>query len=222
MLQEIRANSDQISMFLKSINNYSYLFNDSGKPGYSGTGLYYLNNINIKISSRGTISPILEQEGRVIEFQNEGIFYLNVYTPNGNSSEERLNFKLRFYKELQEKAVSMYKAGKKVIIGGDFNVAHTPKDLYAPKTSNNSGYLECERNWFTEFLREDFIDSFRMNNKEGGNYTWWHMKDPTRKKNKGWRYDYFLVSKNLGENVKDAQILKDVFGSDHCPIMLEI
>jgi exodeoxyribonuclease-3 len=108
MLQEIRANTDQISMFLKSINNYSYLFNDSGKPGYSGTGLYYLDDMNIRISSRGTISPILEQEERVIEFENDGILYLNVYTPNGNSSEERLNFKLRFYKELQEKAVLMY------------------------------------------------------------------------------------------------------------------
>lgn len=222
LLQELRAHPGQISFFLKMIPGYRHYFNDSGKPGYAGTGLYYQKGLELENISSQTSNDILSQEGRIIRFNCQDMTIVNIYTPNGNSNQERLKFKLKYYRALKDLAVSSYQKGKKVLIGGDFNVAHTPKDLFAAKTSYNSGYLPAEREWFSSLLESGFVDSFRLFNQKPGNYTWWHMRDPTREENKGWRFDYFLASQNLKDEIKDATILNNVFGSDHCPIMIEV
>ncbi len=223
MIQELRAYPDQLSFFLKSIPNYKVLFNPADRPGYSGTAIYYKNSIKFEKVSSVTSDEILNLEGRTIYCRIGDLYIFNFYTPNGTSSEERLKFKLDFYSHILNLIRGLINKNKSVIIGGDLNVAATELDLYAPKKNlNHSGFLESERKWFTDMLKLGFIDTFRMFEKEGGHYTWWHMRDPERKKNHGWRFDYFLVSKKLKNKVKSSRILKNVFGSDHCPIMLDI
>ena len=220
-IQELRANPDQLSFFLKFVDGYRNLFNDSGRPGYGGTAIYYKENLGIQDVSKNTKNEILNSEGRVIILKVNNIYVFNFYTPNGSSSEERLKYKLDYYTEMLKLAKELMKKGEKVVIGGDLNVGHTEKDLYL-KYCNSSGFLPEERKWFDEMLDIGFLDSFRMFQKEGGYYTWWHLRDPKREKNNGWRFDYFLVSENLKDRVKSAGILKDVYGSDHCPIWVEI
>lgn len=221
-IQELRAHEDQISFFLKNISGYNYIFNDSGRPGYGGTALFYKSNLPDTEVSKRTGNEVLDSEGRVISLKIGDLNFLNFYVPNGNSSEDRLKFKLRYYAEMHNYIKELIDTGEKVIVGADLNVAHTPLDVYL-KYSNNSGFLPEERSWFGSILELGMFDSFRhFHAEEAGHYSWWSMRDPTRATNKGWRYDYFLVSNNLKENTKAAGIMKDVYGSDHCPIWVEI
>jgi len=220
-IQELRGTPDQLSFFLKFVDGYDCIFNDSGRPGYAGTALYYKKGLDVQSVTNRVEDQILDTEGRVTKIKIGDITIFNFYTPNGSASELRLKFKLEYYSEMLKLAKQMIDNGEKVIIGGDMNVGHTHKDLYL-KDCNTSGFLPEERKWFDDMLSIGFVDSFRMFQKEGGYYTWWHMRDPKREKNNGWRFDYFLVSNNLKERVKSAGILKDVYGSDHCPIWVEI
>lgn len=223
MIQELRAHPDQLSFFLTNIAGYSSFFNDSGRPGYAGTALYYKSDSGVTDVTNKTGNDVLDSEGRTIVCQCNDTTIINFYTPNGNSSEERLVFKLQFYDEVGKYISKLLKEQTNIIIGGDLNVAATEKDLFDPvRSARFSAFLPQEREWFQSLLDVGFTDSFRMFEKEGGHYTWWHMKDPKRKKNKGWRFDYFLVSDALKPKVRRAEILKDVYGSDHCPILLEM
>ena len=206
LIQELRANPDQISFFLKSIQGYKYLFNDSGRPGYGGTAIYYKESIKPEDVTTTLDNDVLDAEGRTILIRLADLFIFNFYTPNGNSSKQRLEYKLKFYNEVTKVVTKLVGDNKLVVIGGDLNVAYTELDLFAPKTSRNSGFLPEERKWFDDLLSFGFIDTFRIFVKDGGHYTWWHLKDPKRKKNLGWRYDYFLVSKDLRYNVKKVII----------------
>lgn len=223
MVQELRAFTDQLSFFLKQIPGYKAFFNPSSRPGYSGTALYYKETLDLADITASLNNKILDSEGRVIysKFNNVNIF--NFYTPNGSSSNERLDFKLKYYKEMLNFFKILIKGKQSIVVGGDLNVAPTSKDLYDPKGNrNHSGFLPAEKSWFKKLKKIGFIDTFRMFNTSGGNYTWWHFRDPKREKNHGWRFDYFLVSKDLKPKVVNADLLKTVFGSDHCPILLEI
>lgn len=220
-IQELRAHPDQLSFFLKTIDGYSYLFNDSGRLGYGGTAIYYKTALKPEIVSKSVGNSVLDSEGRVIYMKLDDYHLFNFYTPNGNMSEERLEYKLNYYDEMLKLAKSLKKDGKKVIIGGDLNVAYTELDQYIKK-GNVSGCLPIEREWFKDLSEEGYIDTFREFNKEKGFYTWWSLRDSKREENKGWRYDYFLLSNNLKGNLINAGILKDIFGSDHCPIWIEI
>ena len=220
-IQELRAHPDQLSFFLKSIDGYNSFFNDSGRPGYGGTAIYYKKGLPITTVTNHTGDEILDSEGRVILIKYNNISIYNFYTPNGNSSEERLKYKLKYYSSILKLAKTLVENNEKFIIGGDLNVAHTEIDVFL-KNPQASGFLPKEREWFTNMLKVGMIDSFRLFNKKGGNYSWWHFRDKTRKENKGWRFDYFLASSNLKSKVKSAGILKEVFGSDHCPIWMEI
>jgi exodeoxyribonuclease-3 len=220
-IQELRAHPDQLSFFLKFVDGYKAIFNNSGRPGYAGTALYYKDTLDVKEVTDRVGNEILDSEGRIIKIVVEDISVFNFYTPNGASSEERLKFKLQYYDEMLKLSRDLLNRGEKVIVGGDLNVGHTQKDVYL-KYCNKSGCLPEERKWFDDMLSLGFIDSFRIFEKRGGFYTWWNLIDPKREKNNGWRFDYFLVSDNLKDRVKSAGILKDVYGSDHCPICVEI
>ena len=223
MIQELRAHPDQLQFFLKFIPGYGVEFNPSGRPGYGGTALYYKEKTPFDEVTSRTGNKILDSEGRTIICKLGDLIIINFYTPNGTSSEERLKFKLKFYDSISNYLQKLLAKKLFVIVGGDINVAHREIDLYAPKENQNrSGFLQEERDWFSDLLKIGFTDTFRMFEKDGGHYSWWHMRDPKRKMNKGWRFDYFLVSKDLKKKVKRAKILKDVFGSDHCPILLEV
>lgn len=223
MLQELRAHPDQLNFFIKQIPGYKVHFNPAEKSGYSGTALYYKSNLGIESLSDRFNSKVLSAEGRTIEIRVNDLVVFNLYTPNGTRSEERLKYKFKYYEAILTHIQTLLNTGKSIIVGGDLNVAHNEKDLYAPeKNRNHSGFLPKEREWFDRLLQVGLVDTFRIFEKRGKFYTWWHMRDPKRKRNRGWRFDYFLVSKDLKGKVKDSQILKHVFGSDHCPIELTI
>ncbi len=160
-----------------------------------------------------------DREGRVISADYGDFILFNVYFPNGKASKERLDFKLRFYDKFLEVVKDLKDKGKGVIICGDVNTAHKEIDLARPKENEKvSGFLPIEREWIDKLLASGFIDTFRMFVKEGGHYSWWDYKSRARERNVGWRIDYFFVSENLKERVKDAFILSEVYGSDHCPV----
>jgi exodeoxyribonuclease-3 len=151
-----------------------------------------------------------------------GFYLFNVYFPNGKMSDERLQYKMDFYDAFLEQAQELRRE-KPIVVCGDVNTAHTEIDLKNPKANENvSGFLPIEREWIDKFLGAGYIDTFRMFVTEGGHYTWWTYRFGARKRNAGWRIDYFFVSEELREKVKNSWIESQVMGSDHCPIGLEL
>jgi len=144
----------------------------------------------------------------------------NIYFPNGQRSDERLQYKLDFYKSF----LNIIKNNPdNIIICGDVNTAHKEIDLARPKENSKiSGFLEVEREWIDQLIDAGFVDSFRLFDLSPNNYTWWNMRSRARDRNVGWRIDYFFVSKNLVSKINDADILSDVMGSDHCPVKLDL
>lgn len=223
MLQEVRCRPHEISFFLSCIPGYKVVFNCCERPGYSGTAIYYKEDIQIDEIKAGHEDPVLNTEARIIQMKIGNVFLLNVYTPNGTSSEERLKFKLDFYEKFYLYIRELINKGYSVIVGGDLNVAHTELDLFSPESNaRNSGFLPAERKWFDKMLDLGLVDTYRLFHLEGGNYSWWHMRDPKRAENKGWRFDYFLVSESMKQSLIEAYILREVFGSDHCPVGIDI
>ncbi|MBU0977805.1 MAG: exodeoxyribonuclease III, partial [Nanoarchaeota archaeon] len=164
----------------------------------------------------------IDEEARVICLEFDKFFLVNAYFPHANRELKRLDFKLRF-NDLFLKFAKSLERKKPVVIAADFNVAHKEVDLRNPKQNmKNAGFTEVEREWFDNLLKEGFVDSFREFTKEGGNYTWWTYRNNARERNIGWRIDYLVVSDKLKDKLKNSEILKDVLGSDHCPILLNI
>jgi len=201
------------------------------KKGYSGT-LVYLRTGKDAFSKFEPYSKIsvkkgigireIDDEARVMTVEFPGFYLINVYFPHSGRDLSRLNFKLRFDKEFADYCKNLEKK-KPLIITGDFNVAHTELDLANPKQNmKNAGFTPEERMWFDSFLKSGFVDTFRIFTQGNGHYTWWSYRFSVRERNIGWRVDYFLVSEKLKNKVKNSKILKDVMGSDHCPIGLEI
>lgn len=221
-LQETKAHPEQLPKELISVNAYQTFFSSSKvKKGYSGVAVYTkLNPSEIKY---GFGIPKFDDEGRTLILDFKEFVLFNIYFPNGKMSEERLQYKMDFYDAFLTYADSLKKQGRKIIVCGDVNTAHKEIDLARPKENEKtSGFLPMEREWIDKFLSYGFIDTFRMFNDEPGNYTWWDMQTRARERNVGWRIDYFFISENFKENLKNAFILPDVMGSDHCPIGIEI
>lgn len=216
-IQETKAQEDQISFELKNIDNYFVTFSSARKKGYSGVATYSkLKPLAVDSSIKNND---FDEEGRVIISKYEKFTLLNIYFPNGQMDLNRLKFKLDFNEHLFEYLKLLLKIDSNIIVCGDLNTAHKEIDLFHPKeNSNRSGFLPQERIWIDRFIELGFIDSFRHLNKEPNNFTWWDQKSRARERNVGWRIDYFFISKNLEKNLKDAFILKNVGGSDHCPV----
>jgi exodeoxyribonuclease-3 len=163
-------------------------------------------------------------EGRINEFHFENIAFFNVYFPNGQRNEERLVYKMAFYERFLEHLESLRAEGKSIIVCGDVNTAHTAIDLARPKANENtSGFLQIERDWMDKFVSAGYVDTFRhIHGDKPDHYSWWSYRANARTNNVGWRIDYFFVSEDLKDSIKDAYILNDIMGSDHCPVGLEI
>ena len=147
----------------------------------------------------------------------------NVYFPNGNASEERLQYKLKFYDAFLKHAKALVDKGKNVIFCGDVNTAHTEIDLARPKENETvSGFLPIERAWIDNVIKNGFVDTFRMFNDSGGHYSWWDYKTRARERNVGWRIDYVFVNHSFKKKVRSAFIMPKIYGSDHCPIGITI
>jgi exodeoxyribonuclease-3 len=191
------------------------------KKGYSGVGTY-TRIAPVKVRC-GFGEARFDAEGRVIEMDFGGFLFFNVYVPNGQMSEERLQYKLDFYEKFFDYTDACRRRGKSVVICGDYNTAHNEIDLANPKANENtSGFLRIERDWLDRIVKRGYVDTFRHFHPDTVKYSWWTYRFKARERNIGWRIDYFFVSSDLIEGgcVKDAFIDNDIFGSDHCPIGL--
>ncbi len=214
-IQETKAQPDQISLAL-DLPDYHTYWKSAEKKGYSGVlTLTKIKPIDV-VTKTGV--EILDTEGRFLQLEFESYYLINLYFPNAQRELKRLAYKQEFNQELL-KYTEKLKQKKPVILCGDFNVAHKEIDLTNPNTNmKNAGFSPEERAFFTEFLEHGYLDTFRMFNLEPGYYSWWTYRNNARERNIGWRIDYFVVSQNLKEKIKNAFILTDVMGSDHAPI----
>ncbi len=216
-LQETKAQQEQVDFELPG---YDQFWNSAEKKGYSGTAIFTrANPINVQ-NDLGKDEH--DREGRVITAEFPDFFLITVYTPNSKRGLLRLDYRqewdrdfLGFVKELEKQ--------KPVIFCGDLNVAHKEIDLANPKTNRrNAGFTDEERTGFDNIVEAGFVDTFREFVQDGGHYTWWSNFSNARARNVGWRIDYFCISESLRPNLKNANILPNIMGSDHCPVTLEI
>ena len=220
-LQETKADAKSLPPEITRIGGYFFYLNSAEKKGYSGVGLYTRSE-PIEISY-GFGSSEFNHEGRTIIARYPEFLLYTIYFPNGGASEERLAFKLRFYDAFLEHIKEQDAAGERIVICGDVNTAHHPIDLARPKENEMvSGFLPVEREWLDRLVGAGFIDTFREFNTESGQYTWWDYKTRARSRNVGWRIDYFFINKRMRENLVSSTIRSEIFGSDHCPIEIEI
>ena len=217
-IQETKCQIDQIEL---EFEGYKSFWNSAEKKGYSGTAIYTKEKpISVKY---GIGIEQHDKEGRVITLEFKKFFMVNIYTPNSKRGLERLEYRQVWEDEIRKYLLDLNKI-KPVIMCGDLNVAHNEIDLKNPKTNRrNAGFTDEEREKMTQLLESGFTDSFRYlypNTKEA--YSWWSYMGRAREKNVGWRIDYFIVSKNIENKIKEAKIHSKIMGSDHCPVELEI
>lgn len=229
-LQETKALQGQAEIDLPEYEEY---WNSAVKKGYSGTAIFtkvkplsLILGFSEKIIKKYDLSDgygDLNNEGRVLTLEFKDFFLVNVYTPNSKDDLSRLNMRYKHWDPAFLEHVKQLETAKPVIFCGDLNVAHTELDLARPKDNEGEhGFTDEEREGVDNMIKAGFIDTFRIFNKEGGNYTWWTAWRDARARNVGWRIDYFFVSQKLQKNVKEAEILNDVFGSDHCPVSIKL
>lgn len=219
-LQEIKMQKEQKTDDF-DFDGYFEYWNSAEKKGYSGT-LILTKNEPISVTYGIGIEGH-DNEGRVITAEFGDFYLVNCYTPNSQSELARLDYRMNWEDDFRNYLITLDNK-KPVILCGDLNVAHNEIDLKNPKTNRkNAGFTDEERNKMTELLNSGFIDTYRYfyPDKEG-EYSWWSYRFKAREKNAGWRIDYFIVSERFINNIKTSKILTDIFGSDHCPVMIEI
>ena len=217
--QETKAQDDQVQTALKNVSGYHIYSSSAIKKGYSGTAILSKKK-PIKVTYGLGIEEH-DQEGRLICAEYENFYFITVYVPNSGSELVRLAYRKKWDEDLLD---YLKKKDKPVFLNGDLNVAHQAIDLKNPKSNYNktSGYTQDEIDGMTNFLNSGFTDTFRYLYPDKIKYSWWSYRFNSRAKNVGWRIDYFLASKNALELVKDAFIMNDVMGSDHCPVGIEL
>ena len=217
-LQETKCQPDQINLEFQGYTSY---WNSAEKKGYSGTAIFTKQKpINV---TYGIGIEEHDKEGRVITLEFEKFYMADIYTPNSKRELERLEYRQIWEDEIRKYLLKLNET-KPVIMCGDLNVAHKEIDLKNPKTNrHNAGFTDEERNKMTELLDSGFTDTFRYLYPEKENaYSWWSYMGHAREKNVGWRIDYFIVSKSIEKQIKEAKIYPEIMGSDHCPVGLEI
>lgn len=223
LLQEIKARPEQLSDDQMRLlrNGYRDYWNPANRPGYSGVATFCLQDPReVRL---GLGEPRFDEEGRVIASRHADLLLFNIYFPNGQRGHERLGYKLDFYARLLEICNRLHAQGEKIILTGDFNTSHREIDLRHPKeNANTSGFMPVERAWVDRYLENGFVDIYRLRYPERVQYTWWTYRMNARSRNVGWRLDYFLISADLVERVREVGVHEEVMGSDHCPVSLEI
>lgn len=217
-LQETKMQPEQAILDLPGYKQY---WNSAEKKGYSGTAVFSrIEPLNV---TYGLGIEEHDHEGRVITLEFPDLFLVTVYTPNSKRELERLSYRMEWEDAFRAYLMKLDEQ-KPVIVCGDLNVAHQEIDLKNPKTNHhNAGFTGEERAKFSELLKAGFIDTFRaLYPERTGIYTWWSYLRKARDTNAGWRIDYFVASKRLQEKIKDATIHNEIFGSDHCPVGLEL
>ncbi|MCH4165059.1 MAG: exodeoxyribonuclease III [Lentilactobacillus diolivorans] len=214
---ETKLQPGQIKVDLPGYHQY---WNYADKKGYSGTAIFTKQEPLHVTNGLGVDE--LDHEGRTITLEYDNYYVIVSYTPNSQPKLKRLAFK-RAYNRAFLNYINQLKANKPVIFCGDLNVAHQPIDLKNDATNHhNPGFSDEEREDFTELLNNGFIDTFRFLHPDEVKYSWWSYRSHAREHNAGWRIDYFVVSNDLKDQIKSADILTDIYGSDHCPVVLEL
>ena len=217
-IQETKCQPEQIELEFEGYTSY---WNSAEKKGYSGTAIFTKQKpLNV---TYGIGIEEHDKEGRVITLEFEKFYMVDIYTPNSKRELERLDYRQIWEDEIRKYLLKLNET-KPVIMCGDLNVAHEEIDLKNPKTNRrNAGFTDEERQKMTELLDAGFIDSFRYLYPDKENaYSWWSYMGHAREKNVGWRIDYFIVSKSIENQIKEAKIYPEIMGSDHCPVGLEI
>ena len=220
-LQETKVAESDLPDELCNPYGYQSVWHSAERKGYSGVAvLTRLTPTNV-ISGFG--NPEFDCEGRVIQIEFNDLLILGVYFPNGQKDDTRLNYKLRFYNALFDYCDEMRSMGKKLIVCGDYNTAHTPMDLARPKENQHtSGFLPIEREWISELCRRGYVDIYRKQHPNNESYSWGSYRSAAREKNIGWRIDYFMVGDDVQDQVTESFILNQVMGSDHCPVGIRL
>ena len=221
-LQEIKATAEDVDTKLFEKAVYSHYWFSAQKKGYSGVAV--LTKIKPNAVKTGTGHHLSDSEGRVIELQFGDIKIINAYFPSGTSGDERQSYKYQWLDEIMDYLKKEKKKNPKIILCGDYNIAHNEIDIHDPKgNKNSSGFLPGEREWFTRFFDAGWIDTFRVFHPEPHRYSWWSQRFPSvRLNNKGWRIDYINATDALKNNLLNAEIYPEIKHSDHCPVYLEI
>ena len=217
-LQETKCQAGQVKLELPGYYQY---WNYANRKGYSGTAVFTKKEpLSVK---NGIGIEEHDKEGRVITLEFEDFYFVTVYTPNSQSELRRLSYRMEWERDFLNYLLTLQET-KPVICAGDMNVAHQEIDLKNPKTNrNNPGFTDEERACFGKMLEQGFIDTFRyFYPDQTESYSWWSYRFKAREKNAGWRIDYFITSGALKEFLTDAKIHTEIFGSDHCPVELEI
>ena len=220
--QETKAMKEQLDdELINPPGGYKTNWFSAQKKGYSGVATF--SKVEPVSVQQGFGIEKFDNEGRVLMTDHGDFILFNIYFPNGKRDEERLNYKMKFYQEILKYWEKLRKQGKKIVICGDVNTAHKEIDLARPKENRFvSGFLEDECAWIDQLIELGYIDTFREFNKEPGNYSWWDMVTRARDRNVGWRIDYFFITPDLKKNLKNAFIQNKVYGSDHCPVGIEL
>lgn len=222
MVQETKAHPEQIDLEAFEKAGYQAYIHSAQKRGYSGVAIF--SKIQPDRLVKGMGREEYDSEGRVLRADFGDLTLLSVYFPSGSSGETRQDFKMNFLSDFSDHAADLLQSRPKTIISGDYNICHKPIDIHNPVSNkNSSGFLPEEREWFSGFLESGFVDSYRHFNENLPNkYSWWTYRYNARMKNLGWRIDYHLVSRELKNDMLEADILSDVVHSDHCPVSLQI
>lgn len=219
-IQETRAQPDQLSKdFIQPDGFHSY-WSSAERKGYSGVAVYTRLE-PLSVSTMGI--DRFDSEGRALILEYPEFILITAYFPNSQEGGKRLDYKLDFCTTIRKMCDEFAAGGRTVVLNGDFNIAHKLIDLANPKQNeNNAGFLPEERAWMDEFTNAGYLDTFRMFNSQPNNYTWWTYRANARERNVGWRIDYHCVDGASRDQVKTSGILPHIYGSDHCPVMVEI
>ncbi len=220
-LQETKAMKEQAPVEEIEALGYHHFWHSAEKKGYSGVVTFSKQAPDKVVIGCGI--EAYDREGRIIRTDFGDVSILNCYFPSGTSGDIRQDFKYEFLDDFFNWIGELKKTRKKLIIVGDYNIAHTEMDIHNPKSNkNNSGFLPEERAWMTKWFDSGFTDAYRLLNPEKIEYSWWSYRANARANNKGWRIDYQSVSDNLKDRLVESYHLKDAVHSDHCPVYLEI
>ena len=220
-IQETKAKFEQLPDTLQEIDGYYSYWHSAEKLGYSGVATFCKEEpLHVQY---GLGIDKYDQEGRVLITEFENFLLYNIYFPNGQKDEFRLQYKLDFYNDLLAILNDQVESGTNVVVAGDWNTAHKPIDLANPKANENySGFLPVERAQLDEYVEHGYVDSFRLFHDEPNRYSWWTYRHGARERNIGWRIDYFFTNQEFANQITNADIHENVMGSDHCPVSLEL
>lgn len=219
--QELKAMPDQIPvMEIEAMGYHSFWFS-AQKKGYSGVGILTKKEPDKVVF--GMNNKKYDDEGRFLRADFGDLSIVSVYHPSGTTGEERQDFKMEWLEFFRHHVNELRKERPNLVLSGDYNICHEAIDIHDPvRNATSSGFLPEERQWFTDFLGDGYIDSFRYLCKEPHHYSWWSYRANARANNKGWRIDYHIVTNSLKDNIIRASILPEAKHSDHCPVVVEL